>query len=287
LSDKPITWITGAGGLIGHNLARTAPVYAPGREVVALTRAQFDLVDFDAVRREFRRQSPRLIIHCAALSRSPACEADPSLARRVNVETTKVLADLAAEIAFFFFSSDLVFDGTAGNYDEQAAVNPLSVYGETKVAAERIVLENPNHTVIRTSLNSGVSPSGDRSLDEQVRKAWQAGQTLRFFVDEFRCPIPAEVTARAVWELAAWHRSGLYHVAGSERLSRWQIGQALAARWPDLRSKMQSASICEAVGAPRPPDTSLNCEKVQKVLSFPLPRWGQWVSEQAQGGQGL
>ena len=93
----------------------------------------------------------------------------------------------------------------------------------------------PKHTVIRTSLNGGTSPTGDRGFNEQMRRAWQAGQTLRLFTDEFRSPIPAVVTARAVWELAARDRPGLYHVAGSERLSRWQIGQLLAARWPQLK----------------------------------------------------
>ena len=71
-----------------------------------------------------------------------------------------MLAELAAEIPFFFLSTDLVFDGQTGNYDESAPVNPLSIYAETKAAAERIVLANPRHTVLRLSLNGGTSPSG-------------------------------------------------------------------------------------------------------------------------------
>src|SRR5262249_25601370 len=155
-------------------------------------------------------------IHCAALSRSPACEAEPSLARRLNVDVTARLARLATEIPFIFFSTDLVFDGRKGNYEEAAEVNPLSVYAETKVEAERVVLANPKHTVIRTSLNCGSSPSGDRGLDEQLCQAWRAGKVLRLFTDEFRCPIPAELTARGVWELAARKQTGLFHLAGSE-----------------------------------------------------------------------
>ena len=281
MSPEKLTWITGAGGLIGHHLAQTASLYAPQRDVVALTRTQLDLADFPAVRREFRRQRPGLVIHCAALSRSPACDADPALARKVNVEITALLAELAAEIPFVFFSSDLVFDGAAGNYDEQAPVNPLSVYAETKVAAEQVVLRNLRHTVVRTSLNSGPSPTGDRAVDEQVRKAWQGGKTLRLFTDEFRCPIPAAVTARTVWELMGQNRPGVYHIAGRERLSRWEIGQILAASWPELTPRMQPASLTEAVGSRRPPDTSLNCAKVQALLSFPLPRWSEWI-----GGRG-
>jgi dTDP-4-dehydrorhamnose reductase len=115
--------------------------------VKGLTRARLDLADSAAVRREFRRQRPKLVVHCAALSNSPECQANPALAREINVEATARLAELAADAFFVFFSSDLVFDGRAGNYDESAPVNPLSVYAETKVAAERVVLANPKHLV--------------------------------------------------------------------------------------------------------------------------------------------
>ncbi len=271
-------WITGAGGLIGNYLVQTAPHYARGATVVGLTRAQLDLTDFPAVQSLFRRQPPQLLIHCAAVSDSPTCQANPALAHKLNVEVTATLADLAAAVPLIFFSSDLVFDGQAGNYDESAPVNPLSVYGETKVAAEKLVLANPHHIVIRTSLNGGQSPGGDRGFNEQMRRAWQAGQPLELFTDEFRCPIPAEVTARATWELAAQNRPGLFHVAGSERLSRWQLGQLLAARWPQLKPKIKPASLSSYPGASRPPDTSLNCAKAQRLLSFPLPRFSRWLA---------
>ncbi len=270
-------WITGAGGLIGSYLVRSAPQFAPEAKVVALTRQRLDLTDSPAVRAEFQRQRPQLVIHCAALSKSPECEANPALARKLNVEVTARLAELAAEIPFVFLSTDLVFDGRAGHYDEDAAVNPLSVYAETKVAAEQLLLANPQHTIIRTSLNGGTSPTGDRGFNEQMRRAWQAGQALRLFTDEFRSPIPAEVTARAIWELAALNQPGLYHVAGSERLSRWQIGQLLAARWPQLNPRIEPASLKEYSGAPRAPDTSLNCAKAQRILSFPLPGLTDWL----------
>lgn len=271
-------WITGAGGLIGSYLVRSAPRFAPGATVVALTRDRLDLTDTSAVRAEFRHEAPQLIIHCAALSRSPACEANPILARKLNVEVTALLAELAADIPMFLLSSDLVFDGREGNYDETAPVNPLSIYAETKVAAEQVILGNPKHTVIRTSLNGGTSPMGDRGFNEQMRRAWQAGQTLKLFTDEFRSPIPAEATARAVWELATRTQPGLYHVAGSERLSRWQIGQLLAARWPQLKPRIEPGSLKEYSGAPRAPDTSLNCAKAQTLLSFRLPGLTDWLA---------
>ncbi|MGA2865317.1 MAG: SDR family oxidoreductase [Verrucomicrobiota bacterium] len=278
MKDPPV-WITGAGGLIGNYLLQAAPEGAPGARVVGLTRAQLDLADFAAVRTEFRRQQPWLVIHCAALSQNPQCQANPGLARKLNVDVTALLAELAAHLPLLFLSSDLVFDGKTGNYDESAPVNPLSVYAQTKAAAEQVVLANPRHTVIRTSLNGGTSPGGHTAFNEQLRCAWQAGQAAHLFTDEFRSPIPAAVTARALWELAARNKPGLYHLAGSERLSRWQIGQLLAARWPQLQPRIVPASIKQYPGPPRAPDTSLNSAKAQHLLSFPLPGLTRWLAQ--------
>jgi dTDP-4-dehydrorhamnose reductase len=270
-------WITGAGGLIGNYLVQTAPRFAPDFDVVGLTRDQLDLTAFDAVRKMFHQQPPQLIIHCAALSRSPACQENPALARKLNVEVTACLAELAAPIPFILFSTDLVFDGRTGNYDESAPPNPLSVYAETKIAAERVVLANPRHSVARLSLNGGASPTGDRGFNEEMRRAWLAGRTVKLFVDELRCPLPAIVTARAVWELAVLNLPGLYHLAGSERLSRWEMGRLIAARWPQLNPRIEPVSRKDHPGAPRPGDTSLNCAKIQRLLSFPLPGLGEWL----------
>lgn len=275
---QQLVWITGAGGLIGNYLVSTAPQFAPAWTVRGLTHAALDLLDFKAVEQAFRAEPPQLIIHCAALSQSPACQKNPQLARQLNVEVTAFLAEVAAEIPFVFYSTDLVFDGLKGNYVESDPVNPLSVYAETKVAAEKIVLANPRHLVIRTSLNGGTSPSGDRGFNEQLRLAFQKGETLKLFTDEFRCPIPAVETARATWELIAAQASGLFHVAGGERLSRWQIGNLIADRWSQLHPNMTAESLASYQGAPRSPDTSLNSAKAQKFLSFKLPGLSQWLA---------
>lgn len=277
MNDR-LVWITGAGGLIGNYLVQTAAKFASPVRVRGLTRADLDLEDFGAVRELFRKESPGSVIHCAALANTPACEKDPALARKLNVDVTGLLAELAADIPLVFFSTDLVFDGRAGNYDESAAVSPLSVYGKTKADAERIVLANPKHTVVRTSLNFGESLTGDRAFNEQMRRAVERGETLQLFTDEFRCPIPAVETARAVWELVARDKPGLYHVVGGERLSRWEIGQLLVRHW-GVNAKMEPGSLRDFRGLPRSPDTSLNCAKVQGLLSFRLPRFSEWLGK--------
>ena len=213
------------------------------------------------------------------MTKPPDCQTNPSLARRANTESTALLAELAANIPFIFFSTDLVFDGRKGNYVETDAVNPLSVYAETKVAAEQIVSANPRHTIIRTSLNGGVSPTGDRGFNEQIRNAWQRGQKLSFFTDEFRSPIHAGFTARACWELFAKQLTGIFHIAGREKLSRAQIGEQLARRYSHLNRQFDTGSLKDYVGAPRSPDTSLDSSKAQARLSFQLPSMTDWLRE--------
>jgi dTDP-4-dehydrorhamnose reductase len=274
-----LAWITGANGLIGNQLVQTAPRFAPRWRVRALTRADFDLLDFAAVRREFAQDRPQLVIHCAAITVVADAQKNPTLARRVNVEATQWLAELAAEIPFVFFSTDLIFDGRKGDYTETDAANPLHLYGATKLAAEAIVLKNPRHRVVRTSINGGVSPSGNRAFNEQLRISLQAaGPGMTLFTDEFRCPIPAVETARVVWELAQKNCASVYHVAGAEKLSRWQIGQLLIPRWPEVTAKIKSGSAKDFPGPVRALDTSLDVAKAQKVLSQPLPKFSEWLA---------
>ncbi|MDE3098562.1 MAG: NAD(P)-dependent oxidoreductase [Verrucomicrobiota bacterium] len=266
-------WITGANGLLGNYLVRAAP---PNLEICALTRERLDLLDFSAVRREFQKAPPALIIHCAAISTVAGALADRDLARRTNVECTALLAELAADARLIFFSTDFVFDGRKGNYAETDAVNPISFYGETKAAAEEIVLRNPRHLVVRTSINCGTSASGNRGFNEQLRAALQKGR-MALFTDEFRCPIFAGETARATWELAQKDCAGIFHAAGAEKLSRWRMGQLLVQRWPELADRIEPGCARDFPGPPRALDTSLNVSKAQKILDTPLPRFSDWL----------
>lgn len=276
--SSQLVWITGANGLIGNYLVQTAPRFAPHWRVRALTRDQFDLLDFVAVHSEFQKDKPQLIIHCAAISIASDAQKNPKRAWQTNVEATKLLAELATEIQFVFFSTDLIFDGQKGNYTETDTPNPLHLYGETKLAAEKIVLENPRHLVVRTSINGGVSRAGNRGFNEDLRCALQSGRTMKLFTDEFRSPIPSVETARAVWELAEKNCAGIYHVAGAEKLSRWQIGQLLCKRWPEMKGEIECGSVKDFSGPPRAPDTSLNIAKVQKILDKPLPGLTEWLA---------
>ena len=274
-----VVWITGANGLIGNYLIQTAPRFAPHWRVRPLARKDFDLLDFAAVELAFKQDRPQLVIHCAAITVVSEVQRNPDLARRVNVEAAKVLAGLAGETPFVFFSTDLVFDGRKGDYVETDEPNPLHIYGETKLEAEAAILQNPRHLVVRTTINAGRSPSGRRAFNEQLHQSLrQTGQGMTLFTDEYRCPIPAIETARAVWDLLQRKCAGIYHVAGAEKLSRLQIGRLLAARWPEINTPIQSGSAKDYPGPPRALDTSLDISKVQKVLSKPLPGFREWLA---------
>lgn len=272
-------WITGAQGLIGSYLLRQARQKWPACRVVSIARPELDLTDFAAVTRRFREDSPDAVIHCAALSRSPVCEANPALARLQNVEVTRHLTDLGAAGPFVFFSTDLVFDGLRGNYRESDPPNPRLVYAETKVEAEQVVALHPRHLIVRTSLNYGFSDTGNRSFNEEMLNAWRAGRTLRLFTDEFRSPIGAPETARAVLDLLERDATGRVHVAGTERLSRWEIGRLIAARHPDLSPHLEPSSLRDYSGPPRPPDVSLDCSRAAELLGRPLPQFSTWLDQ--------
>ena len=238
-----------------------------------------DLADCSAIEHAWHALDPSVVIHCAAVSKPQHCHQDPDVAQRVNVDATECLARLAKDRPFVLFSTDQVFDGVRGGYRESDQPHPINLYGETKAKAEQVVLKNPQHLVVRTSLNGGISPTGDRGFNEEIRRAWEAGRTIHLFTDEIRCPIPAVVTARAVWELVAQERSGLYHLTGAESLSRWEIGKALAARWPHLHPAMEQGSVKHFTEHRRAPDLSMNCEKIQAHLSFPLPKFREWLAQ--------
>jgi dTDP-4-dehydrorhamnose reductase len=278
-NDLPLAWITGASGLIGHELVQAAEAgAAPGWRVRALTRQVVDLANAHDVDQLFERERPELIIHCAALSRTGACQADPTQAFRQNVEVTRRLIERLSTGRFVFFSSDLVFDGLQGSYIETDRLNPVNVYGHTKWEAEKAVSLFPNSLVIRTSLNYGHSLTSDRSFNEEMVNAWKAGRPVPAFVDEYRCPIAASETARWTWELIRAEHFGVVHLAGAERLSRWQIATEIARHYPALHPQVVPVTLADHVGPPRAPDVSLNCDRLAGWLGRTLPSFRPWLA---------
>jgi dTDP-4-dehydrorhamnose reductase len=283
----PRAIITGAAGLIGQYLVKTAPRWASHWDVQGLTRADLELTDRANIERTWQSIKPTAVIHCAALSRTKDCEQHPEQARRINVEVTAHLAQLSRDIPFIFLSSGEVFDGKTGWYSETDEPNPINVYGQTKLEAEQAVLQNPGHTAVRIVLTAGTSETGDRSFVEDMCRTAKAGKDVTLYADEFRCPLPAGVIARAVWELVDRKQPGLYHLGGSERLSRWDIGETLLPWYPELKGRLMTGSARNHVGSFRPADLSLRCEKIQRLLSFRIPGFREWLNERSHRGADL
>ena len=283
----PRAIITGAAGLIGQYLVKTAPRWAPDWDVQGLTRADLDLANRRDVDRAWQSLNPTVVIHCAALSRTKDCEHNPAQARRINVEATAHLAQLSRNNPFIFLSSGEVFDGKTGWYSETDEASAINVYGQTKLEAEQTVLQNPGHTVVRIVLTAGTSETRNRSFVEDMCLAARAGKDVTLYADEFRCPLPAGVIARTIWELVDRRQPGLYHLGGSERLSRWEIGAALLPWYPELKDRLVAGSARSHVGGLRPPDLSLRCEKIQRLLSFRIPGFREWLKERAHRGEDL
>lgn len=132
-----------------------------------------------------------------------------------------------------------------------------------------------------------MSESGDRSFVEDMCRSATAGKNVTLYADEFRCPLPAGIIARAVWESVDQKQPGLYHLGGSERLSRWEIGEALLPWYPELKGRLIKGSARNHVGSLRPSDLSLRCDKIQRLLSFRIPGFREWLNERPYRGADL
>lgn len=272
-------WVTGAAGLIGNTIVRCADRWAPGVEVIGLSRMDLDLTDSAAVLARFENEQPEAVIHCAAMSRPVDCQRDLAGARRVNVDVTRHLSELFADRYLIYLSTDLVLDGRKGDYIEEDQPNPLHDYGMTKLEGEHAVREHSNHTIIRTALNFGESIKHDRAFNEQMHLQLAAGKEFTLFEDEYRCPLHAEVTARVLWELVDHRIGGLFLLGGAEKVSRWQIGKALCERWGELPGGIRPGSLRDYDGPPRAADLSMNTRKIQALLSFQLPGFHEWLAD--------
>jgi len=205
---------------------------------------------------------PDIIIHCAAASKPAQCEANPELSRAINVDATIVLARLCKEmgIKLVFTSTDLVFDGTSGQYAEDDATGPLMLYGHQKLEAETYLLSYLSEVAVcRMPLMFGNVPANDTSsFIQHFIKELQSGKTLDLFTDEIRSILHAEDAANGLlW--AAEHANGLLHLGGKEDLSRYDFGLMMCEELGFSRAQIKPAKQSDFPGlGKRAADASLN-----------------------------
>lgn len=269
-------WLTGATGLLGGWTSHL--LRARGLEVFD---DRVDLTDAAAALRAFHAAKPGAVIHCAAMAAIADCARDPERARRVNVEATATLARLAAThgARLVHVSSDLVFDGEAAPYTEDAPPAPTSIYGKTKADAETAALsagDAGDAVVARVSLLYGPTRTGRRGFFDAMADALRTpeGAPLRLFEDEWRTPLSLRRAAQALHLLASSDVTGIVHVGGPERMSRLEMGRRLGAVLGISDARIEPAPRGSAAGEPRPRDVSLDSRRYRERFAFWLARDG-------------
>lgn len=179
----------------------------------------------------FAAERPALIIHCAGVCDVEKCEQSPEFAYSVNVDGTQLLIDHAPrEARIVYCSSDHVFSGDTGPYDEDAPTDPVSVYGRTRVAAERLIAARPNSLIVRAGLWIGPSATGRNGHLDWLRYRYRRRLPMTVVADELRSAMWAEDAARRVWQLAHAEVTGIRHLVAARVVSRPELAAYLAAR---------------------------------------------------------
>ncbi len=292
--------ITGASGLLGINLALEA---AQGRPYFAATErsnhtvfgvtnshslatdaftvVQADLLVPGTLERLLDQIQPDWIIHCAALANVDACESDPDLANKLNVDLPRKLATLVfgtrnvgrGGARLVHISTDAVFDGQRGGYTEEDVPNPLGVYARTKLAGEQAVLDaDPQAIVARVNL-FGWSLIGRRSLAEFFIYSLKSGKQVKGFTDVYFCPLLANDMAHILLKMLEIGLSGIYHVVSSESITKYDFGVAVARRFGLDEGLITPSSVAQGgLIAARSPNLTLRTDKLSEALGLPIPR---------------
>lgn len=202
--------ITGAGGQVGRELVRTCT--EAGDDVIACDRSRLDLTDRDSVYQAITAVEPDVVLHAGAWTAVDACEGDPDRAYLTNTMGTGWVADAARRSGAHLVavSTDFVFDGTKSEpYQEWDRPNPLSVYGQSKWAAEQAVAAHaPGSTVVRTSWVCGAHGTNMVKTVLSLRDRPE----LAFVDDQRGCPTFAADLAPMVRRLGVERRAGVHHV---------------------------------------------------------------------------
>tara|TARA_R100000027_G_scaffold18279_2_gene13175 strand:+ start:40688 stop:41614 length:927 start_codon:yes stop_codon:yes gene_type:complete len=254
-------FVFGASGLVGSAIARACVrrridtftfvgSRASGVSGVVSERS-IDNTDREAVERLILEEWPDVVVNAAAISSPAEVDRNPALAEKVNVAFPRQVAMLTRHIGaqFIHLSTDMVFDGELGGYRSTSTPCPTGLYGQLKLLAEREVLKfnDEKPVVLRITIVNGNSVTGQRSVHEKLLGMIAAGEKPQLFSDEIRQPCSAGSVAEVTVELA--ERSdlhGIFHWAGSDAVSRLDLGRAVLRRFglsEDCLEGVEAASL--------------------------------------------
>jgi dTDP-4-dehydrorhamnose reductase len=270
--------VTGASGRLGTDLVDR--LIDGGHDVIGWGRTTrgtrggaalwpIELTDGPMVAQALEDADPSAVVHAGAMSSAEAVRLDPTTGRAVNVEATRQLADWAAihDRRLLFTSTDLVFDGTRSWNREDDPAEPIVEYGRTKLAAESFVRAVPRGVVARISLLYGPARGGGPSFFDRALAAVADGRPQGFFQDEFRTPLDYRAAATVLARLIESEATGIVHVGGRERLSRFELMRRATIAYgidPDLVRPTRQADAPAA--EPRPADVSLDTTRLAALL---------------------
>jgi dTDP-4-dehydrorhamnose reductase len=229
------TVVVGAGGMLGQDVAPLADV--------ALTRAQLDVTDRDAVREALSADD--VAINCAAWTDVDGAEEHEDEAMRINRDGARNVAEAAG--AVLYVSTDYVFDGTKREpYVESDPVNPQTAYGRTKLAGERATAEaNPRHHVVRTSWLFG---AGGKNFVETILRLAGERDVLRVVDDQVGSPTFTGHLAPALVALARTDDFGVHHASAAGSCSWFEFAREILER----SGSDEHVEPCTTAEFPRP-----------------------------------
>lgn len=289
MTEQPTWLVTGATGFLGANMGafldgradRIGAVRQPREPDALFDRyVASDLEDPAALVRAIEHLRPDVVLHAAAMASHEACEVDPQRARLINAWASEALARAATRAGsrFVLISTDAVFDGTRGHYSETDTAHPMSVYGQTKLEAEQLVLDSTDALVVRTNF-FGWSPTGRRSILEFFVNAMSSGEQVRGFTDFTTSSAYVQVLARALWDLCALEATGMVHLTSPDALTKYEFGAAVAEEF-GLDAGLITPTTSD-MHPPRERDISLDVARAESWLGEALPRQREGIARAA------
>jgi dTDP-4-dehydrorhamnose reductase len=269
--------LTGASGFLGWNICHFPQtdwqiIGTYHQHLISypnVITTQLDLKDTSSVHHFFKKHTIDAVLHTAALSQPNSCAQNPELSQKVNVEATTLLAQICQtlDIPFIFTSSSQVFDGENAPYLETDEPKPIHIYAKHKLLAEQqIQAINPKAIIVRMPLMYGnTSPASNNFLKEWLNKM-RNGEVLNVFTDEYRMPASGQSAAEGLFLLLKKQVSGVFHLAGKDRLSRADFAYIMQRIFNINGANIQPCLQSDVkMAAKRPKDLSFICDKMIKL----------------------
>ena len=269
--------VTGASGLLGNKivaLAESDYLVTPTdiTEPLHPNAVKADITDSDGVSHLFRKLGPDIVIHTASETNVDKCETEKERAWKINVEGTRNIAEACQKTnaKLICISTDYVFDGEKGFYDEEDKPNPINYYGLTKLEGEKQVTRHcKNYAILRTSVLYGRHPWKQDFATWIINKLKQ-NQEITVVDDHYNTPTLADNLAKMALEVGARDLQGIFHASGCERISRYEFARRIAKTFDLETGLIKPIKMRELTAwiAKRPKDSSLSTEKVRKQLKI-------------------